>query len=61
MHDTLLPFGATGGLAQRGLFPSLLHLWRGRRRPAGLRLVAVTGQPRIACERLRVDAPCGNP
>src|SRR3546814_5021391 len=30
MHDTLLLFGATGDLAQRYLFPSLLHLLRDR-------------------------------
>ncbi|HST43803.1 MAG TPA: glucose-6-phosphate dehydrogenase [Luteimonas sp.] len=41
MHDTLLLFGATGDLAQRYLFPSLLHLLRDRMLPATFRVVAV--------------------
>ena len=41
MHDTLLLFGATGDLAQRYLFPSLLHLLRDRLLPATFRVVAV--------------------
>jgi glucose-6-phosphate 1-dehydrogenase len=41
MHDTLLLFGATGDLAQRYLFPSLLHLLRDRLLPAGFRVVAI--------------------
>jgi glucose-6-phosphate 1-dehydrogenase len=44
MHDTLLLFGATGDLAQRYLFPSLLHLWRDRLLPESFRLVAVGRQ-----------------
>src|SRR3546814_8770778 len=41
MHDTLLLFGATGDLAQRYLFPSLLHLLRDRLLPDTFRVVAV--------------------
>jgi glucose-6-phosphate 1-dehydrogenase len=41
MHDTLLLFGATGDLAQRYLFPSLLHLLRDRLLPPTFRVVAV--------------------
>ena len=41
MHDTLLLFGATGDLAQRYLFPSLLHLLRDRLLPASFRIVAI--------------------
>ena len=45
MHDTLLLFGATGDLAVRQLFPSLLHLLRDRLLPADFRIVAVARQP----------------
>jgi glucose-6-phosphate 1-dehydrogenase len=41
MHDTLLLFGATGDLAQRYLFPSLVHLLRDRLLPPTFRVVAV--------------------
>ncbi|MEP6634111.1 MAG: glucose-6-phosphate dehydrogenase [Luteimonas sp.] len=41
MHDTLLLFGATGDLAQRYLFPSLLHLLRDRLLPPAFRVIAV--------------------
>lgn len=41
MHDTLLLFGATGDLAQRYLFPSLLHLLRDRLLPQDFRVIAV--------------------
>src|SRR3546814_5448055 len=41
MHDTLLLFGATGDLAHRYLFPSLLHLLRDRLLPDTFRVVAV--------------------
>ncbi len=41
MHDTLLLFGATGDLAQRYLFPSLLHLVRDRLLPADFRVLAI--------------------
>jgi len=41
MHDTLLLFGATGDLAQRYLFPSLLHLLRDRLLPSSFRIVAI--------------------
>src|SRR3546814_6389502 len=41
MHDTRLLFGATGDLAQRYLFPSLLHLLRDRLLPDTFRVVAV--------------------
>ena len=41
MLDTLLLFGATGDLAQRYLFPSLLHLLRDRLLPDTFRVVAV--------------------
>jgi glucose-6-phosphate 1-dehydrogenase len=41
MLDTLLLFGATGDLAHRYLFPSLLHLLRDRLLPDGFRLVAI--------------------
>ncbi|MDQ3617935.1 MAG: glucose-6-phosphate dehydrogenase [Pseudomonadota bacterium] len=44
MHDSLLLFGATGDLAQRYLFPSLLHLWRDRILPSEFRLVAIGRQ-----------------
>ena len=37
--DRLLLFGATGDLAQRYLFPSLLHLLRDRLLPTARRLV----------------------
>ncbi|MEO7323661.1 MAG: glucose-6-phosphate dehydrogenase [Dokdonella sp.] len=45
MHDTLLLFGATGDLAARQLFPSLLHLLRDRLLPDEFRIVAVARQP----------------
>lgn len=45
MHDTLILFGATGDLAQRYLFPSLLHLWRDRMLPTGFRVLGVGRQP----------------
>ena len=38
MHDTLLLFGATGDLAQRYLFPSLLRLHGDGLLPAGFRV-----------------------
>jgi glucose-6-phosphate 1-dehydrogenase len=41
MHDSLLLFGATGDLAQRYLFPSLLHLLRDRLLPPDFRVVAI--------------------
>ncbi len=41
MHDTLLLFGATGDLAQRYLFPSLLHLLHDRLLPPDFRVVAI--------------------
>jgi glucose-6-phosphate 1-dehydrogenase len=41
MLDTLLLFGATGDLAGRYLFPSLLHLLRDRLLPDGFRVVAI--------------------
>ena len=41
MIDTLLLFGATGDLAQRYLFPSLMHLLRDRLLPEGFRVVAI--------------------
>jgi len=41
MHDTLLLFGATGDLARRYLFPSLVHLLRDRLLPESFRLVAI--------------------
>ena len=41
MHDTLLLFGATGDLAARQLFPSLLHLLRDKLLPADFRIIAV--------------------
>jgi len=41
MHDSLLLFGATGDLAQRYLFPSLLHLLRDRLLPDGFRVIAI--------------------
>ncbi|MEO5626092.1 MAG: glucose-6-phosphate dehydrogenase [Dokdonella sp.] len=44
MHDTLLLFGATGDLAARQLFPSLLHLLRDRLLPAEFRIIAVARQ-----------------
>jgi glucose-6-phosphate 1-dehydrogenase len=45
LHDTLLLFGATGDLAARQLFPSLLHLLRDRLLPAEFRIVAIARQP----------------
>ncbi len=41
MIDTLLLFGATGDLAQRYLFPSVMHLLRDRLLPDSFRLVAI--------------------
>jgi len=41
MLDSLLLFGATGDLAQRYLFPSLLHLLRDRLLPDGFRVIAI--------------------
>jgi len=41
MHDSLLLFGATGDLAQRYLFPSLVHLLRDRLLPAQFRVIAI--------------------
>ena len=41
MIDTLLLFGATGDLAQRYLFPSVMHLLRDRLLPETLRVVAI--------------------
>ncbi len=41
MLDRLLLFGATGDLARRYLFPSLLHLWRDRLLPADFSLLAI--------------------
>ncbi|TWG92730.1 glucose-6-phosphate 1-dehydrogenase [Luteimonas sp. J16] len=41
MHDSILLFGATGDLAQRYLFPSLLHLLRDRLLPENFRVVAI--------------------
>ena len=41
MLDRLLLFGATGDLARRYLFPSLLHLWRDRLLPPDFSLVAI--------------------
>jgi len=41
VHDTLLLFGATGDLAARQLFPSLLHLLRDRLLPEDFRIIAV--------------------
>lgn len=41
MLDTLLLFGATGDLAQRYLFPSLLHLLRDRLLPETFRVIAI--------------------
>ena len=43
-HDTLILFGATGDLARRYLFPSLIHLLRDHLLPADFRLVAVGRQ-----------------
>ena len=45
MHDTLLLFGATGDLAARQLFPSLLHLSVDALLPGGFRIIAVARQP----------------
>jgi glucose-6-phosphate 1-dehydrogenase len=45
LHDTLLLFGATGDLAARQLFPSLLHLLQDRLLPDDFRIVAVARQP----------------
>lgn len=44
MHETLLLFGATGDLAQRYLFPSLLNLLRDRLLPPGFRVYAIARQ-----------------
>lgn len=44
MHETLLLFGATGDLAQRYLFPSLLNLLRDRLLPPGFRVFAIARQ-----------------
>ncbi|WP_026815806.1 glucose-6-phosphate dehydrogenase [Arenimonas composti] len=44
MLDRLLLFGATGDLARRYLFPSLIHLWRDRLLPPGFQLVAAGRQ-----------------
>lgn len=52
MHDTLLLFGATGDLAQRYLFPSLIHLWRDRLLPPDFRLIAV-GRQEMGDEEFR--------
>ncbi|KRC33794.1 MULTISPECIES: glucose-6-phosphate dehydrogenase [unclassified Lysobacter] len=52
MHDTLLLFGATGDLAQRYLFPSLIHLWRDRLLPPDFRLIAV-GRQEMSDEEFR--------
>ncbi len=41
MIDTLLLFGATGDLAQRYLFPALLHLLRDRLLPDSFRVIAI--------------------
>ena len=41
MIDTLLLFGATGDLAQRYLFPSVMHLMRDRLLPDSFRMVAI--------------------
>ncbi|MHC9085421.1 glucose-6-phosphate dehydrogenase [Luteimonas sp. RIT-PG2_3] len=41
MHDTILLFGATGDLARRYLFPSLLHLLRDRLLPETFRVIAI--------------------
>ncbi|WP_129136074.1 glucose-6-phosphate dehydrogenase [Luteimonas sp. YGD11-2] len=45
MHDTLLLFGATGDLASRYLFPSLVHLLRDRLLPESFRVIAVGRTP----------------
>lgn len=45
MHDTLLLFGATGDLAQRYLFPSLLQLFGDGRLPADFRIRALALSP----------------
>ena len=60
MLDTLLLFGATGDLAGRYLFPSLLHLLRDRLLPEEFRIVAIgrsEHDPRPLRERLRALAP----
>src|SRR5450631_967136 len=44
MHQTLLLFGATGDLAQRYLFPSLVNLLRDRLLPPEFRVIAVARQ-----------------
>ena len=44
MHETLLLFGATGDLAQRYLFQSLLNLLRDRLLPPGFRVYAIARQ-----------------
>ncbi len=41
MLDSLLLFGATGDLAQRYLFPSLMHLLRDRLLPPDFRVIAI--------------------
>ena len=45
MHDSILLFGATGDLAQRYLFPSLLHLLRDRLLPDSFRVIAIGRTP----------------
>src|SRR5690606_1603436 len=45
MHDTLLLFGATGDLAQRYLFPSLLRLMGDGLLPEGFRVRALALSP----------------
>jgi glucose-6-phosphate 1-dehydrogenase len=44
VHETLLLFGATGDLAQRYLFASLLNLLRDRLLPPGFRVFAIARQ-----------------
>lgn len=44
MHETLLLFGATGDLAQRYLFLSLLNLLRDRLLPPGFKVYAIARQ-----------------
>src|SRR5690606_20712868 len=45
MHDSIRLFGATGDLAQRYLFPSLLHLLRDRALPENCRVAAMGRAP----------------
>jgi glucose-6-phosphate 1-dehydrogenase len=52
MLDRLMLFGATGDLARRYLFPSLLHLWRDRLLPADFSLVAI-GRHEFTDEQFR--------